>query len=119
VVWRIRQLLTVDSIVISIGMTIRKGHDVVTETKIAKTATEGVRSIWEDGWFSTWRLIGTIIEELANRGNHFSSPELGMALKRASYLTRRGNPGRFEYIQKFPYRQERMVEERGTKGNRK
>ncbi len=44
-----------------------------------------------------------IEESLAKRGNHFSDPELGMALKRAGHLTRRGKRGSYEYIQKYPF----------------
>jgi hypothetical protein len=43
------------------------------------------------------------VEKLDKRGNHFADPELGMALMRASHLTRPGKRGAYEYIQKYPY----------------
>ncbi len=72
------------------------------KTKIAKTATEALEILWQDAFFRTWRKQTTIVERLAKRGNHFSGPELGMALKRARHLTRRGKRGKYEYIQKYP-----------------
>jgi len=70
---------------------------------VAKTATEALRVLWAEAFFRAWRKKAGIDEKLAQRGNHFSDAELGMALRRATYLTRRGNPGTFEYIQKHPF----------------
>src|SRR5882762_4132000 len=70
---------------------------------VAKTATEAVKALWAETFFRAWKKKAGIEEKLAQRGNHFSGAELGMALKRATYLTRRGNPGTFEYIQKHPF----------------
>jgi hypothetical protein len=71
--------------------------------RIAKTATEALKVLWEEGSFRTWRRKGPIEHHLAKRGNHFSTPELGMALMRARHLTRRGKQGGYEYIQKYPF----------------
>jgi len=71
--------------------------------KIARTATEALKILWEEGFFRTWQKNTKIVERLAKRGNNFSSAELGMALKRAKHLTRRGKKGNYEYIQKYPY----------------
>ena len=77
---------------------------MVTKGKrIAKTATEALRILWEDKFFATWKQKGQVVEALAVEGNHFSDPELGMALMRASHLTRRGKRGHYEYIQKFNF----------------
>lgn len=73
------------------------------KTKVATNATDGVRILWEDGFFRNWRRIAPIEQSLAKRDNHFSGGALGMALRRAKYLTRRGKPGGFEYIQKYPF----------------
>lgn len=73
------------------------------KTKVAKTATEALKVLWEEGFFRGWKKITAIVDRLAKRGNHFSSPELGMALKRAGHLTRRGKRGSYEYIQKYPF----------------
>ena len=73
------------------------------ELSTAKTATGALKVLWMDDFFNTWRNKAAIEQELAARGNHFSAPELGMALKRAQHLTRRGKRGSYEYIQKYPH----------------
>ena len=83
-------------------------------TKVAKTATEALKILWEEGFFKAWRKIGVIEQHLAKRGNHFSAPELGMALKRAKHLTRKGKQKSYEYIQKYPF-----VAEKVTRATRK
>lgn len=71
--------------------------------QVAKTATEALVILWKEGFFRNWKNKHSIDESLAKKGNHFSTPELGMALKRAKHLTRRGKAGSYEYIQKYPY----------------
>jgi hypothetical protein len=71
--------------------------------KVAKSATEALKHLWEEGFFRVARKGTAIDSHLAKRGNNFSPPELGMALKRARYLTRRGKRGSYEYIQKYPF----------------
>lgn len=73
------------------------------ETRVAKSATEALRILWEEGFFRAWTRKGVIEENLGKRGNHFSGAELGMALKRAKHLTRRGKAGSYEYVQKYPF----------------
>ena len=73
------------------------------KTRFAKTATEALKILWEEGFFQTWKKVGAIEENLGKRGNHFSDAELGMALKRAKHLTRRGKRRSYEYIQKYPF----------------
>lgn len=70
--------------------------------RAAKTATEALKILWEDGFFRAWKKISAVEEALQKRGNHFTDAELGMALKRAGHLTRRGKRTQFEYIQKYP-----------------
>jgi hypothetical protein len=79
------------------------------KTRIAKTATEALKILWEEGFFRAWKKAATIVDHLAKRGNNFSSPELGMALKRAKQLTRRGKRTNYEYIQKHPFVAEEPV----------
>lgn len=55
------------------------------------------------GFFSNVEKESAYREEPWKTGNHFSIPELGMALMRAKHLTRRGKRGSFEYIQKYPF----------------
>lgn len=71
--------------------------------RIAKSATEALLILWEEGFFKTWRKQAKIVEVLSKRGNNFTSAELGMALKRTKHLTRRGKKGSYEYIQKYPF----------------
>jgi len=70
---------------------------------VAKTATESLKLLWEDGFFRGWKDKAAIDAALSKKGNHFSVPELGMALKRAKHLTRKGKRGTYKYIQKYPY----------------
>jgi hypothetical protein len=79
------------------------------KNKIAKTAPEALKILWEEGFFRTCRKQASIVAHLARRGNNFSAPELGMALKRARHLTRRGKRGNYQYIQKYPLVAEKPV----------
>lgn len=81
---------------------------------IAKTATEGLKALWSEKFFEKWKKASDIADNFSKRHHHFSDAELGMALKRAKYLTRRGNRGGYEYIQKHPY----IEEEENAKGKR-
>lgn len=89
---------------------------VSMNAKVAKSATEALKILWEDEFFSTWKLKGPVVEALAKKGNHFSDAELGMALMRAGYLTRRGKRGQYEYIQKYPFVVEEMHQAPKKKG---
>lgn len=87
------------------------------KSRIAKTATQALLVLWEEGFLSSWRKSSALDTHLAKRGNHFSTPELGMALKRARYLTRRGKKGNYEYIQKHPFDPDETVTAvKGAKG---
>lgn len=79
------------------------GYMANRKTRIAKTATEALKILWEERFFRSWRNLGDIEATLAKTGHHFSDPELGMALKRARFLTRRGKRRSYEYIQKYPF----------------
>jgi hypothetical protein len=59
----------------------------------ATGATYAIKILWEENFFVAWKKKAPIEEVLAKRGNHFSDAELGMALKRATHLTRRGKRG--------------------------
>jgi hypothetical protein len=77
--------------------------------RVAKSATEGLKVLWEDKFFRAWRKKEAVVTEFAKRANHFPDAELGMALLRAGHLTRRGKRGSYEYIQKYPYVAEEEV----------
>jgi len=84
-------------------------------SKIAKTATEALIVLWEEDFLTTWKKISAIEEHLAKRGNHFSPAELGMALRRARHLTRRGRRTAYEYIQKHPFDPEDSIKAKKTR----
>ncbi len=71
--------------------------------RAATSATEALKILWEENFFVGWKKVAPIEDVLAKRGNHFTDAELGMALKRAKHLTRRGKRRNYEYIQKYPY----------------
>jgi len=71
--------------------------------RAATSATQALKILWQEKFFVGWKKKGPIEDVLAKRGNHFTDAELGMALKRAKHLTRKGKRGSYEYIQKYPY----------------
>lgn len=73
------------------------------KVKVATTATGALKILWEKGFFKAAKKQSDIVKHLAGHGYNFTDPELGMALLRAKYLTRRGKKGSYEYIQKHPY----------------
>ena len=82
--------------------------------KISKTATDALKSLWQEGFFKLRQKSKSIVTKLTKKGNNFSTAELGMALKRAGYLTRVGKRHSYEYIQKYPF-----VINKTTKHNKK
>ena len=88
------------------------------KTGTAKTATEALKILWEEAFFRSLKKKAAIEESLGKKGNHFSDAELGMALKRAKHLTRRGKRGSYEYIQKYPYIAEKVTSTTKKKGQR-
>lgn len=71
--------------------------------QIAKSATEALKILWKEGIFRNWVRIANVAEELSTKGYHFPIADVGKALQRAKYLTRRGKRGNYEYIQKHPF----------------
>lgn len=68
--------------------------------RTAKTASEAVRILWEEGFFANWSNAKKVSIHLGKRGNNFSPGALRMSLVRAEYLTRRLKNKSPEYIQK-------------------
>jgi hypothetical protein len=87
---------------------------MASKSRVAKTATEGVKILWEEKFFRTWQKYGAVEEALAKHENHFERTALLKALERADYLTRKGKPRSYEYIQQYPY-----VPEDGATGAQK
>jgi len=73
------------------------------ESEVAQTATAGLRLLWKAGVFKVWKSYPQIVECFAKDGYNFPPSELGMALQRAKFLTRRGKRMKYEYIQKHPF----------------
>ncbi len=71
--------------------------------KIAKSAPDSLKLLWLNGFFKAWKKYAQIVKKLSDDGYNFTAAELGMALKRAKHLTRRGKRTNYEYIQKYPY----------------
>jgi hypothetical protein len=86
----------------------------------ARTATEAPAMVWEEGFLRNWQSQPKIVAHLAETEHHFEGPELGMALKRPRYLSRSGERGSYEYIQKYPYAAEGAAPaaKRGGKGGK-
>jgi hypothetical protein len=80
-----------------------KGGNMSRDKMIAKTATEGLKLLWSEKFFEKYRKVSDIVNTFSKRHHHFTDAELGMALKRAKYLTRKGKRGSYEYIQKYPF----------------
>ncbi|GAH54912.1 unnamed protein product [marine sediment metagenome] len=78
--------------------------------KIVKTPTKALKILWKEGFFKEWRKFPEITIYLAKRGNNFPPPDLGMVLKFAKHLTRRGKRGSYEYTQKYPFAKEEKHE---------
>ncbi len=92
---------------------------MASKNRSAKTATEGLKILWEDGFSRTWKKRNAAVEEFAKRDNHFSDAELSMALKRATHLVRRGPRGSYEYIQKYPFVREKEEQPPAAKKDRR
>jgi hypothetical protein len=80
-----------------------EGGFMASKQRVAKTATEGVKILWESKFFRTWQKMGAVVEALAKRENNFPNGILGKAFQRAEYLMRKGKKGTYEYIQRYPY----------------
>jgi hypothetical protein len=85
------------------------------KSAVAKTATQALQVLWQEAFFRNARKWSDIERSLGKRGNNFSTAELGMALKRARHLTRRGKRGHYEYIQKYPFVGEDRIAAKGLK----
>lgn len=79
--------------------------------KIAKTAPEALKLLWEEKILLKPKTYKLIDEELERRGYNFQEKNLMMALKSAKFLTRKGSKGQYQYVQKHPYIEEGRNEE--------
>lgn len=84
--------------------------------KIATTAPEALRILWQEKAFTKPMDVRSIEAELAKRGYNFTDKNLMMALKDAKFLTRKGGKGNYSYVQKHPFIEESSHD---TKGRRR
>jgi hypothetical protein len=92
---------------------------MASKRRVAKSATEGLKILWEEKFFRAWRKRDAVVAEFAKRDNHFPDAELGMALLRAAHLTRKGKRGSYEYIQKYPFVEDGAAADAPKKGGKK
>ncbi len=78
--------------------------------KIAKSAPDALKILWREKVFLKPKNVKTIESELEKRGYNFTDKNLMMALKSAKFLTRKGEPGNYSYVQKHPYTEEHKNE---------
>ena len=80
--------------------------------KVAKTAPDALKILWKGRIFLKKCDMPAITQQLEHRGYNFTSATLGMALKEAKFLTRKGSPGKYVYVQKYPYDGDENVDKR-------
>ncbi len=69
--------------------------------KSVENSSDGLKILWQDGFFRNWRTSSAILKKLESWGNNFNSMQMGVALLRAKkFLTRRKKAGLYEYIQR-------------------
>jgi len=71
--------------------------------EIAKTAPDALILLWKGKIFLKPLAVRAIVKKLENRGYNFDDKALMMALRNAKFLTRKGRPGQYLYIQKYPF----------------
>ena len=79
--------------------------------KIAMTAPGALKILWQEKVFLKPKDVNAIEAELEKRGYNFTDKNLMMALKSSKFLTRRGQPGAYSYLQKHPFIEEDDNEE--------
>jgi hypothetical protein len=66
------------------------------------TPAGAVDSLYEERFFASERILAAVTDRLRQKGYHFGSPSVVMALKSRAYLQRRGSKGSYRFVQKFP-----------------
>jgi hypothetical protein len=64
--------------------------------KIAKTAPDALKILWREKVFLKPKVLKIIEGELERRGYNFIDKNLMMALKKAMFLTRKGDKGSYQ-----------------------
>ena len=66
-----------------------------------QTLPQLLKDLWSQGFFSIERNFNAVKAEFSKVGSNPSDANMGMALSRADFLTRRGTVGKYRYIQKY------------------
>ena len=74
--------------------------------QVVETATGVLVLLWKEGFFRESRKIDDTVKKLSKKGYNFPHTNVDKALRRSSYLTKKGKRGSYEYIQKYPYMSE-------------
>lgn len=69
---------------------------------VTVTSTDALKSLWIEKFFNLEKTFEEISTQIGKQGCNPTDQSLWMALRRASYLARRGRRGSYTFIQKFP-----------------
>jgi repressor of nif and glnA expression len=70
---------------------------------VAKTAPDALKILWKEKIFLKPKDVKAIESELEKRGYNFAAAGLMMALQRSKFLTRKGDRGKYTYVQRHPF----------------
>ncbi|HEX7320330.1 MAG TPA: hypothetical protein VF399_08235 [bacterium] len=73
--------------------------------KIAKTAPDALKILWQNKFFIKGKTLNEVEEELHNKGYNFGDATR-KALERADFLLSQGKRGDRKFLQKYPYIEE-------------
>ncbi|MCH8915777.1 MAG: hypothetical protein IIA82_08060 [Thaumarchaeota archaeon] len=82
----------------------RKKLQNVKRSKISKppTATTAVRQLYNDNFFKNKKTLSEAGSRMSSKGLNFRESHIFNALKRATYLQRKGKRGSYTFIHKYP-----------------
>jgi uncharacterized protein (TIGR02391 family) len=72
------------------------------ESKAIPSSTEVLKVLWQEEFFVAPKTLKEISEHLSSRGFNFQYSGLSMALKRATFLNKKGKHGKSVYVQIAP-----------------
>jgi hypothetical protein len=75
----------------------------MTDTEIATKPSQAIRLLWKGKVFLKPKSLAEVMQELEKRGYNFTLQAVDMRLKGSKYLTRKGSPGDYKYVQKYPF----------------
>lgn len=75
--------------------------------KIVKTAPDALRLLWEEKFIFVAKTKSEILKELEKKGYNFDDDAIRMALKRADFITKKGEGESATFVQKYPFVEEK------------